>query len=255
MHFSGALIALDTNVLMGKLPVIKSLCFLIEDINMGLFLPCTVMRELDCLKVKKPSARAAILFIEQENARENCKIFIEHAVTEKGSTNDDSIVFSCQKNNISLLISDDTALRLKANNAGNGLHSISVENKTAKDLLLEITELFQMHFMECEMKDDFVGTAKKVTAQIAFTIYHRRILPIVERELGADMMHFYVPCDIDCSLSSLLRYVGKNNHHLFGRYFSKSSLSIMSKLASKKVDEDDLRTILSLFNVSFSDMF
>ncbi|EHY65126.1 hypothetical protein NERG_01572 [Nematocida ausubeli] len=58
MHFSGALIALDTNVLMGKLPVIKSLCFLIEDINMGLFLPCTVMRELDCLKVKKTQCQS-----------------------------------------------------------------------------------------------------------------------------------------------------------------------------------------------------
>ncbi|EIJ94787.1 hypothetical protein NEPAR06_1584 [Nematocida parisii] len=250
MHYTGALIAVDTNILMGKLQIIRHLSFLIEDVNISFFIPCTVIRELDALKVHNPSARAAILFLEQENARENCKIFIEPAIIEKGDTNDDSIVISCKNNKILLLLSDDTALRLKANNANFGMHSMSVENKTASALYTEIINFFQISFMECEMKDDHVGTIKKNTACVASAVYYKKVLPIMKRELGEDMLQFYLPPGLDQSLSSLLKYVAKN-HHLFTGYLSKSSISIISQFASKKVDEDDLRTILDIFSVSF----
>ncbi|KAI5191441.1 hypothetical protein NEMIN01_1517 [Nematocida minor] len=249
MQHSGALVALDTNVLMGKLDVVKGLSFLIENINMGLFIPCTVMRELDANKVRVKGARDAIVFIEQENARVNRKIFLEPAVSEKGRINDDTIVLSCKNNKVMLLLSDDTALRLKANNAGYNLSCISVEGKSAEELFSEIANFFRIEFMDFELKEDTVGSVKKLTAKIASVIYHEKVYPVVERELGRDLLPFYLPEGLDQSLSSLLAYVSKNSH-LFTSTLPRSSIKIISKLSSKKVTTADLQLILDIFGVS-----
>ncbi|KAH9385549.1 uncharacterized protein NEMAJ01_0445 [Nematocida major] len=252
MQCNDTLVAVDTNVLMGKLHVLKGLSHIFEDIGMALFVPKTVSRELDRLKTDNASAREALHFIEQETARSNRKVFMEPFVEETGSTNDDSIVISCWNNRIPILLSDDKAMRLKANSAEEkGLVSISVGGKTAAELFDEMAQLLGMHFMECDMKeDDFVGDIKKMTARAAFLIYHRRVLPTVERELGKDLAQFYLPEGLEHSLSSLLEYVLKN-HQLFRGMLSNASIKIITKLHKKCVTEQEIALLLDVFGVSF----
>lgn len=252
MQYYGVLVALDTNILISNIQTIRSLAFLIEDINIGLFIPRTVIRELDAIKTVKPNARAAISFIEQENARINRKIFVEPSVSEKGAINDDSIILSCRNNGILLLLSDDTALRIKASNSGYNLVAISVQKKTAQEILQEITDFFGIEFMDYDMKDDTVGTMKKLTAQVASAIYYEKVYPIAKRELGEEMVFIYLPSDLNLSLSSLLKYVSKNAH-LFSSILSRSSIKMLSRFANEKVTVEDLQTILDIFGVSSFD--
>ncbi|OAG31808.1 hypothetical protein NEDG_00283 [Nematocida displodere] len=247
------LVGVDTNVLLDTLETLKETTRQMNTIHVAFFIPRMVLRELDALKVNNPSARVALRFLEDESVRPNPKVVLEEAVSSAGQNNDDSIAIACQMNNVTLLLSNDTALRLKVQSLGTP--AISTLGKSPDRLFKQIREnLVEIDFMEFQLHDDHVTPAQNIKASIAELIYAEKIHPLLTKELGEEMIPFFVKPEVLTSLDALVRFTVKN-YSLFSTMLPRSSKPILTKLAKTAIEHKDIESILYLFGVGVPQWF
>lgn len=243
------LVGIDTNVFLDSLDILKELGRHMNAINMCMFVPCTVIRELDSLKGSALTARRAIEYIESEVKRKiNSQIKVEASVVQKGETNDDTIALACKRNNAHVIITNDTALRIKVSSFG--MTALSSIGKSANTLFQEIKDTMkEIDFMECEFQEDPLTPLQEINAQVACIIYTERVLPILSKEIGQEMVSVYLPQSLSKSLEDLVAYIIKN-YGMFRSSFPKSALQMLKKMPKRNIDVKDMEKLLFIMGLS-----
>ncbi|KAI5191810.1 hypothetical protein NECID01_1655 [Nematocida sp. AWRm77] len=227
-------VGVDTNVFLDTLECLKGLIKHINSINMGLFVPSVVLRELDGLKTNSPAARTALHFIESESTRTNKKVYLEPSIKKKGENNDDTFGLACHMNNVSVILSNDTALRIKVQSIGTP--ALSTHGKSPDLLFKEIQEYVEKFddFMEYELRDDMSTPIQNMNTSIAQELYNRKIHPILVQELGEELVPMYTPKEISISLEVLIKYVIKN-YSLFDGKIPRFAKKPLKSSASQRL--------------------
>ncbi|KAI5185613.1 hypothetical protein NEHOM01_0939 [Nematocida homosporus] len=248
------LIGVDTNVFLDSLECVKRLVVHLNSLNAGIFVPRVIIRELDAIKTKSATAREATKYILSEMGRSvNQKVFVENSIEVQGQTNDDTFAIACLNNHVDIILTNDTALRVKSISAGTP--AIATVGKTAEDLCREIEEhLKDSDFMETELRGDYVGERNSVESSVAHLIYTKRLHPKLVKELGADLISDYVPDTIAYSLSAQLKYIVKN-YETFTGMLPRYAKGIFQGKLKKELELADIEEILLILGIDPPEWF
>lgn len=250
---AGFYVAVDTNVFIDSLEGLKGASRILNPMNIKFLVPWVVTRELDSLKTTRKSARDALKFIEEESNRINAKVKVEPQTNLKCDQNDDSIAVTCQMNKIYLLLSNDRALRIKVQ--AYGIPAISTYGKSPEKLAREIKEnLGSIDFMEFEIHEDTVTPHQSMQASVAEAIYVQKIVPTMKKEIGEDLVSFYMPQEARSSLSLLIRQVVKH-FSLFSSILPVTSKRILQKISGADISYEDAERLFLIFGLEIPSWF
>jgi rRNA-processing protein FCF1 len=248
-------LVLDTNVLMSSLDTLESLMAHINPINMQIYVPEVVVRELDNLKKRSPEANRASLFLEYHAARANPKVVIEPVseYTPAAGKSDDIILGECKKIKHPFLLSNDINLRLKA--ISSGVKCICPGERSAGSIFKEvISKVKHIDFMEYHLPEDNVIAETVEKNRIAKAIYYSKVRPVFVKEVGEEMIKHFIKNEQSITLETLLRTVLKN-YSIFHSLLPKNGKNVLRKtlqsLRDNKSDfEENMESILFIFGMS-----
>ncbi|KAI5181353.1 hypothetical protein NEOKW01_1547 [Nematocida sp. AWRm80] len=243
------LIGVDTNVFLEDTGNIFGLIGYISSMNMRIFIPKTVIWELDKLKTSNKLARIALNKIELECATgKESRILLEPAIKKTAASNDDTIIQSCKEHNVSVILSNDRALLTKAHSEG--IPCTDTTNKKDSSLFAEVRSLVQeVTFMEFDINDDQPQSKTHLERAAARKIFSEVLLGVLEKEIGVEMFDFLLPDDIYTSLMAQIRYILKN-YQLFKNILPHCAKPLLSKYKTQRsLSEEDIQFVLGLFGL------
>jgi len=243
-----ALVGVDTNVFLDSLECLRCLIRHMNRMDIAIFVPSITVRELDKLKEKSTAARTALAFIETESNRQNPRLYVEESIKIKGKENDDTFALACQMNSVSVILSNDTALRIKAGSVGTP--ALGTIGKVSDFLFEEIKKNIENSesFMVYELKDDQESEIYDMRAAIAKEIYAKKLEPILKEEVGEDLIPYYTPKELSSSIEAIVKYTVRN-YGLFEGELPRFGKKILQQMLKQKITKQDIEEILCIFGV------